>query len=206
MAFRLMRNFAFVAALLMTWSVGCAQAVSAAELITLCYHDIRDDVDGNVDADTTAVDSKQLAAQFEWLRQNNYHPVSIDELEDARSGRKPLPPRAVLLSFDDGYESFYTRVFPLLKLYNYPAVMALVNSWLDVSANSAVQYGDEKRSRNGFLSVQQIREMQASGLIDFASHTYNSHKGILGNPQGNGEPAVVTRLYDAKRPGAVRRR
>ncbi|MBK8675983.1 MAG: hypothetical protein IPN27_06210 [Cellvibrionales bacterium] len=64
MAFRLMRNFAFVAALLMTWSVGCAQAVSAAELITLCYHDIRDDVDGNVDADTTAVDSKQLAAQF----------------------------------------------------------------------------------------------------------------------------------------------
>lgn len=166
-------------------------------LIALCYHDVRDDVDGHLDADAAAVGSRQLAEQFEWLRKNGYTPVSVDQLEDARQGKHPLPPRAVLLSFDDGYESFYTRVFPLLKLYQYPAVMALVGSWLDVSEKQFVQYGSEKRKRNGFLSAKQIREMQSSGLVEFASHTYDSHKGILANPQGNEEPAVISRQYDA---------
>ncbi|MEZ5494624.1 MAG: hypothetical protein R3E61_08630 [Pseudomonadales bacterium] len=55
----------------------------ADELITLCYHDVRDDVDGHLDADTVAVSSKQLAEQFEWLRQNGYTPVSVNQLEDA---------------------------------------------------------------------------------------------------------------------------
>jgi len=185
-----MRTLVLMLAVSVLWFTGFSSSVMAAELISLCYHDVRDNIDGHVDADATAVGSKQLAEQFEWLRQNNYRPVSIDELEDARSGRKPLPPRAVLLSFDDGYESAYTRVFPLLKLYHYPAVVALVGSWLDTSAN--------RHSSNGFLSAKQIQEMQASGLVEFASHTYNLHKGILGNPQGNEEPAVVTRLYDKK--------
>lgn len=171
--------------------------VTDNKLIALCYHDVRDDVDGHLDADAAAVGSRQLAEQFEWLRQNGYTPVSVDQLEDARQGKRPLPPRAVLLSFDDGYESFYTRVFPLLKLYQYPAVMALVGSWLDISGKQLVQYGSEKRKRNGFLSVKQIREMQSSGLVEFASHTYDLHKGILANPQGNEEPAVISRHYDA---------
>lgn len=192
-----MRNFVLcvTAAVLL---VGWAPPLFATELITICYHNVRDDVDGHIDVDPMAVSTRQLTEQFEWLRQNNYHPVSIDQLEDARSGRKPLPPRAVLLSFDDGYESFYTRIFPLLKLYHYPAVMALVGRWLDVPKNHAVQYGDEKRTRDSFLTAKQIIEMQASGLVEFASHTYDSHKGILANPQGNTEPAVVTRQYDKK--------
>lgn len=40
--------------------------------------------------------------------------------------------------------------------------------------------------------------MQDSGLVEIASHSYNLHRGILGNPQGNMEPAAVTRLYDPK--------
>lgn len=191
MAFRLMRRVIFIFSVSILWLIGFSSSVFSAELVTLCYHNIRDDVDAHVDADSTAVGSKQLAEQFEWLKQNNYRPVSVNDLEDARSGRKPLPPRAVLLSFDDGYESFYTRVFPLLKLYNYPAVMALVDAWLDRS--------NSQHSKNGSLTVKQIQEMQASGLIEFASHSYNLHQGILANPQGNTEPAVVSRLYDPKR-------
>jgi biofilm PGA synthesis lipoprotein PgaB len=38
--------------------------------------------------------------------------------------------------------------------------------------------------------------MQASGLIEFASHTHDLHHGIPGNPQGNAQPAAVTRQFD----------
>ena len=51
---------------------------------------------------------------------------SVDDLLAARDGRKALPEKAVLLTFDDGYESFYTRVFPILKAFRFPAVLALV--------------------------------------------------------------------------------
>ena len=102
MAFRLMRRVIFIFSVSILWLIGFSSSVFSAELVTLCYHNIRDDVDAHVDADSTAVGSKQLAEQFEWLKQNNYRPVSVNDLEDARSGRKPLPPRAVLLSFDDG--------------------------------------------------------------------------------------------------------
>ncbi|HRF87560.1 MAG TPA: poly-beta-1,6-N-acetyl-D-glucosamine N-deacetylase PgaB [Pseudomonadales bacterium] len=197
MALRLMQKHCFLMGLLLLIFL-LPGTVLSTELITLCYHDVRDDVDGDLDRDPNAVNSKQLAEQFEWLRQNDYHPVSVDQLEAARNGSKPLPARAVLLTFDDGYESFYSRIFPLLKLYNYPAVMALVGGWLDVKKNGSIQFGTEKKDRAGLLSFEQIREMQGSGLVEFASHTYNFHQGVLANPQGNVQPAVVTREYFPK--------
>ncbi|NBW63906.1 MAG: hypothetical protein EBR33_12480 [Synechococcaceae bacterium WB4_1_0192] len=49
--------------------------------------------------------------------------------QGAGLGKQPLPRKAVLLTFDDGYLSLYTRVFPLLLAYRIPAVAALVGEW-----------------------------------------------------------------------------
>lgn len=163
----------------------------------LCYHDVRDDVDGDLDADPIAVSTAHLTRHFAWLREHGYRPVSLDALLAAQAGGKPLPEKAVLLTFDDGYASFYTRIYPLLKLFNYPAVYALVGSWLEAGPNDKVPYGDELLPRSRFLIEAQIREMAASGLVEFASHSYDLHQGILGNPQGNKLPAAVTREYNA---------
>src|SRR3982751_2992900 len=88
-----------------------------------CYHDVQEDV--RVDPDPFAVDTSQLVSQFAWLKENGYRVISLDDVIAAREGRKPLPDKAVLLTFDDGYRSIYTRVFPLLRLFGYPAVIAL---------------------------------------------------------------------------------
>ena len=162
-----------------------------------CYHDVRDDVDGDLERETTTISTKNLARHFAWLEAHGYHPISINDLLDAQSGKNRLPSKAVLLTFDDGYKSLYTRVYPLLKLYKYPAVSALVGSWLQVENGKMVQYGDEQVPREHFLTKQQIKEMADSGLVEFASHTYDLHRGILANPQGNKTPAAVTLQYDA---------
>jgi biofilm PGA synthesis lipoprotein PgaB len=39
--------------------------------------------------------------------------------------------------------------------------------------------------------------MASSGLVEIASHTYDLHHGIVGNPQSNLQPAATTREYDA---------
>lgn len=86
--------------------------------------------------------------------------VGWQEVIDAQAGKKPLPDKAVLLTFDDGYESFYRIVFPLLKEYNYKAVFAVVTSLVDQAPNSMVVFGDSHIARGAFVTWPQIKEMR----------------------------------------------
>ena len=163
----------------------------------LSYHDIRDNLTDSLQTqpEPTAVDTKQLIQQFTWLKENGYHPVSLQQIIDARAGRTMLPDKALLLTFDDGLISVYTKVFPLLKLFNFPAVIAIVGEWMETPQNQQVKFGDHLRARDQFVNWNQIRTMVSSGLIEVASHSRDLHKGIVANPQGNSLPAAVSRIY-----------
>jgi len=166
----------------------------------LAFHDVRPQVRASMatQPDETAVDERMLADFFAWLRQHGHQPVSLQQIVDARAGRAPLPPRAVLLTFDDGYSSTYTRVFPLLQQFNYPATVALVTHWMEQPPGSQVTYGESSLPRENFLSWKQVREMQASGLIEFISHTHDMHRGHLAIPQGNQLPAAASLAHGDK--------
>ena len=164
-------------------------------IVVLCYHNIEDHPK---DKEIMNLDTDTFIRQMSWLKAHNYHPISIDDLIAAKRGQKSLPPNPVILTFDDGYKGFYTRVFPILKAYNYPAVLAIVGSWLEPEANATFYYGNKKKRRDLLLSWEQLKEIADSGLVEIASHSYDLHKGILANPQGNLEPAATSRLYDPK--------
>ncbi|WP_230369808.1 poly-beta-1,6-N-acetyl-D-glucosamine N-deacetylase PgaB [Paludibacterium denitrificans] len=182
---------------LISWcALAAAVAPSSSQLVVLAYHEI----DQNSPAsDVNAVDTKAFVKQLEWLKGQGYHFVSVDDILADRAGSKPLPEKSVLLSFDDGYRSVYTNVFPVLKLFKAPAVIALVGHWLEVPDGQLVQYGNEKVPRSNFLSWQQIRELQASGLVEVASHSYDLHFGQVANPQGNQLPAATSQAYKGDR-------
>lgn len=163
------------------------------EYSVISYHDVIDVAqtpDLKIYPQTITRD--MLVKQFNMIDELGYHPVSFQQILDAKAGKQPLPDKAVVLTFDDGYRSVYDIIFPLLKLYDYPAVIAPVGSWLKVPAGGEVPYGDIMLPRKRFLSWEQLRELHDSPLIEVASHTYNLHYGIIGNPQGNKEPAATT--------------
>ena len=161
--------------------------------ISICYHDVKDEWDD----DPMTVTTERLIKHFSWLKGHGYHPVSIQDIIDANQGKKRLPDKAVLLTFDDGYRNFYYKVYPVLKMFNYPAVFALVTSWMETPAGQKVKYGDQLKSRDSFLSWKQVNELMNSGLIEIASHSDNLHRGVIGNIQGNSQPAAVTRQYSS---------
>ena len=167
-----------------------------AELIVLSYHNVEDIPGNELGTDSLSVSSTELAKQFSWLKEHGYQVVSIDDIEAAQQQQRSLPEKAVLLTFDDGYQGFYERAFPLLKLFNYPAVLAVMGKWLETSASQPVMYGTRPVKRDYFLNWQQIREMVSSGLVEVASHSHNLHRGVLANPQGNTQPAAISRVYD----------
>ncbi|MGY2286331.1 poly-beta-1,6-N-acetyl-D-glucosamine N-deacetylase PgaB [Pseudomonas gingeri] len=163
-------------------------------VLGIAYHDVED---RDPDQAVVAVRTERLLEQLAWLRENGYRPVSVDQILAARGGGPELPAKAVLLSFDDGYASFYTRVMPVLRSYRWPALLAPVGTWIDTPAGQPVNFAGELRPRSQFLTWAQIKEISASGLVEIAAHTDASHLGIVANPQGNQQPAAATRRYDA---------
>lgn len=162
--------------------------------IVLAYHDVED---GAADQRYLSVRSSALNDQISWLLHNGYRAVSVQDILDAHNGVSVLPPQAFLLSFDDGYSSFYTRVWPLLKAWNIPALWAPVGSWLDTPAYQEVDFGGLMTPRERFATWEMVRELSQSPLVEIGAHTWASHHGILANPQGSRKPAIASRIYDS---------
>ncbi len=164
-------------------------AHAAGNFITLCYHDIPETPVSKDD-----ISRRDFINQLEFFRNDGYTFVDPAAVLAASRGGKALPEKAVLLTFDDAYESFYSYVYPLLRLYNIPAVLSVVASWIDHPEISPYK---TKR----FMNWRQVREVSDSGLVTIASHSWGLHNLLPANPVGNVEPAMTSFLYfpDRKR-------
>jgi Polysaccharide deacetylase len=155
-----MRPFFCLAALLLLLAAPGAARAADGHFVSVAFHDV---VDRQEELGSDAITSDQLLRFFDWLKGNGWTPISFDDIEAARRGKRTLPEKAILLTFDDGYQSVYTRVFPLLLAYRYPAVVALTGAWMAGEPGSKVKYGDADVPRERFLSWPEVREMVSSG-------------------------------------------
>lgn len=169
----------------------CSRDKNPNEFTILSYHEISEKSE-TLDS-SYAVTPANFEAQVQWFIKNGYHFVNIDAILKYRNNGKPLPNKAVLMTFDDGYASVYHNAFGIIKKYKIPVVIALVGSWLE--AKEKVDFDGHIIGREKFLNQEQLKEMVSSGLVEIASHTHSLHKGIAGNPQGNMQPAVRTRQW-----------
>ncbi|KXZ65224.1 poly-beta-1,6-N-acetyl-D-glucosamine N-deacetylase PgaB [Acinetobacter venetianus] len=169
--------------------------IDATALTIIGYHEITDRKDALIPS--YAVTSQQFSEHLDWLKNNGYHFINVDQLIKAHEGKYSLPSKPVLLTVDDGYQSFYQNAYPIIRAKKVPVVLAVVGSWLEPKESQKVDFGGEAISRDKILSWKELKEMQSSGLVEIASHSYHLHQGIVGNPQGNLEPAAITRIYDS---------
>ncbi|MBO3462419.1 polysaccharide deacetylase family protein [Aetokthonos hydrillicola Thurmond2011] len=93
------------------------------------------------------------------LQSSGATPISVRELITHLRTGLPLPAKPVLLTFDDGYESAYQYVFPLLKKYNYPAAFAIYTS--NIGKNTGREH----------VSWDQLREMALNPLVTIMAHS-----------------------------------
>ena len=167
---------------------GMAGGTAAAQVSIFCYHEIEKP------GDKFAIPQKQLEQQIQDLKAQGYRFVSLDEYESYMKGELALPEKSVMLTFDDGYASVYTQVYPLLQKYQVPAMIALVTSWTE---------GEGKPSDVGtLLTWEQVREMEASGLVSVASHSHAMHKQQAIDPQGDRNAVAGYHLYFTNLPKA----
>ena len=124
----------------------------------LMYHSLSLPPDG---ADAALyVPPEEFEAQLAWLSERKI-PTGF------ASDYGHEAPGTVYLTFDDGYADFYTDAFPLLVRYGAKATVFLITDWIGAE---------------GYLTGEQIREIQASGLVEFGSHTA-SHPHLSALPE-----------------------
>ena len=103
-----------------------------------------------------------------YLKENGYRAIDSAEWLDQVKGRGGGAAKTVLLTFDDGDISLYRTAFPLLKAYDFKAVSFICPGLVPEGQGDAF----EARARK-LCSWSEIREMHASGVIDFQCHSFN---------------------------------
>lgn len=106
--------------------------------------------------DNLSVSPDKFEAQMEYLSQHGYTPLTLSEIISAFKGEFVLPEKAVVLTFDDGYIDFYLNAYPILLKYQLKATVFIPTGLMD---------------QGYYLSWDQIRQMDSSGLISFQSHS-----------------------------------
>ena len=116
------------------------------------------------DADVWTVTESQFDKQMRWLSENNYQTVTLSELARWREGMGELPPKPVVITFDDGDRSVLEHAWPVLDRYGFNASFFVVT-------------GKVGKSWKGVdnLSWAELRQMHDSGTFDIQSHTHDLH-------------------------------
>jgi peptidoglycan/xylan/chitin deacetylase (PgdA/CDA1 family) len=118
------------------------------------YHAIQPPVPGSQYPDLF-VPQADFEKQMAWLHDHGYEAVTLRQVEDSWSGHGELPPKPVVISFDDGYRSQYVAGFLVLERYHWPGVLDLI----------AGAQGDD-------LPTADVERMIDAGW-ELASHTVN---------------------------------
>ncbi|KPU44647.1 poly-beta-1,6-N-acetyl-D-glucosamine N-deacetylase precursor [Oxobacter pfennigii] len=150
--------------------------------VVLTYHHI-----SNKPVSSITIKPERFEKDLIMLNEN-FNVISFEEMIKSMKGEYELPDNAVVITFDDGYESFYKYAYPLLKKYNTPAINFIVTSWTE-------SYEANGRDLN-LLSPEQIKEMYESGLVDIGSHTHNGHEYIIKNEKEQLGGVLAYQIFD----------
>jgi peptidoglycan/xylan/chitin deacetylase (PgdA/CDA1 family) len=134
----------------------------------LMYHRVNNTlISGDPAAASLTVPTVNFESQLMFLKSQGFESVSLERLYRAFYNNEALPPKPVILTFDDGYEDNYVYALPLLKKYNLTATFFISTGFSDQSPN--------------YLTKSQIKEMSDLGM-SIESHTIN-HPNLVAIPQ-----------------------
>lgn len=125
----------------------------------LAYHSVFND-EKDLTGDTDMVLEK-FEKQMKWLHDNGYKTLTMDEFYKWKKGEYEAPRKSVVLTFDDGTESFYETVVPVLEKYDLNATVFVIFS---------------RSNTENYITQEQIEKLKNSSIkMDIASHSYSLH-------------------------------
>lgn len=119
----------------------------------LMYHFIEEGGSSN-----NAISLEAFERQMEVLEKLGFHVLTMDEYYDIHTGSRPPRGKEILITFDDGHQSFSEKAFPILKKHQFPVMMFLISE-------------NVKEGLHGSMTAPEVRELLKDPLFDIGAHT-----------------------------------
>ncbi|MBS1576719.1 MAG: polysaccharide deacetylase family protein [Bacteroidetes bacterium] len=126
----------------------------------LMYHRVWDEK-----PDRLTITPGKLREQFSFLRQNGYSSISLNEFLDVLDRGIQLPLKSFLLTFDDGYQTHFDIVYPMLKEFSFKATFFIIGNTIS-NNNSEANPADKK------MGLPDLNKLDHS-VVQVALHGYN---------------------------------
>ena len=117
------------------------------------YHTITKNPDPS--SEIYNVPPAEFSAQLDYLQENGYTTITLKDFIKARRYGETLPPKPIILTFDDGYADNFFEMLPILEAHNMKAVIFVITNEL---------------GKSGYLTLDQLKILQRRG-VEIGSHT-----------------------------------
>ncbi|MGB9578439.1 MAG: polysaccharide deacetylase family protein, partial [Halothiobacillaceae bacterium] len=134
-----------------------ANVIPGLEVPILMYHEVAPHTpEMSRLKQSLLVTPEEFSRQMQYLKDNGFTTVTLDDWMAARAGQETLPAKPVILTFDDGRIGVYKNAFPILKRNGQKAILFLISA-------------EVGRVVKGYLSWSMVQEMENTGLITVGS-------------------------------------
>lgn len=113
----------------------------------------------------------KLKEDLLWLKNHGYESVFVSDLIDFCEGKKDLPQKPVVITFDDGHYNNYYYAKPIFEELKFKATINVVGTYSEFSTTS----GDFDNPNYSHLTWGEIKALQQNEFFEIGNHTYNMH-------------------------------
>jgi peptidoglycan/xylan/chitin deacetylase (PgdA/CDA1 family) len=130
-------------------------ADTALNVPILCYHNLNPTVAGSMN-----MTPQKFEAQIKWIKDNGFTIIPLKEAVEYLNGKRAsLPPKSVVITADDGWQSVYTYMFPIVKKYNIPVTLFIYPQTISNGKHA--------------MTWDELKALQQTGFFDIQGHTYS---------------------------------
>lgn len=124
------------------------------EIPIFIYHDIVESKQ-QIEYDYMQTDKETFEKQIQGLLKLKYKVISYEELVKYKNGEIPLTKHTCLIDFDDGYKGNYEVAFDIIRKYNIPVSIYVVDNCV---------------GQSGYMNWEELKELDESGLVTINTH------------------------------------
>ena len=113
----------------------------------LLYHNIDGEGSYSIDSDT-------LRTQFQILRDENISVIPLAELVSRIENPSAFDKKVVVITFDDGYPSMYTKLLPIANEFKYPITLFVYTDFIHTRGEQPLGWKNLIEMDHGFIDIQ----------------------------------------------------
>jgi peptidoglycan/xylan/chitin deacetylase (PgdA/CDA1 family) len=130
-------------------------AGNSVNIPILCYHNLNTTIPGDMN-----MKPAKFEAEMKWLKENGFTFIPLKTAVEYLQGKQiALPLKPVVLTADDGWQSVYTYMYPVIRKYNIPTTLFI--------------YPETISNGKHAMTWDELKELQKTGLFDIQGHTYS---------------------------------